>query len=84
MYCGNRNQNSHTCHKIIFRLEYGCYSAWESKDNGPKDSRNHNSGSYVYHPDPHNTFRPEKLEKATFHLGTLQSKVYLYGHKAKV
>ena len=83
-YCGDQNTNSESCHRIVFTLQYGQYDAWEGKDNGKDDKRNHNSGSYVYHVDPQQTFTLDLIEKGTFHLGLMQSKLYLYGRQGKI
>lgn len=83
-FCGNKKPDSPGCHKVVFKMHYGVYDSWERADNHEKDKRNHNGGSYVFHPDPKNTWTPYFIEKGTFHLGSMQSKLYIYGNGGRV
>lgn len=60
------------------------YESWEYSDNPEGDHTNYNSGYYVLHMRPDLKFDEKKYDKATFHLGNLQSKLYLYADNGNI
>jgi len=62
----------------------GEYESWEYPDNNKGDNTNYNSGYYVLHMKPDSKFDQKYYNKASFYLGNLQSKLYLYADKGNV